>query len=572
MSDPPSSPYKSKLFNFLNRQTIRVKEQVKRTVRQAKVAATWGVQVVMYPIYLIFQTTRYTSYRFQQSAQETWKRLQPTTEPQHPPESDAPIQQILEAIEQLQLDAAPVGIVPSIDSKLAIPQQISPKELKTSEIVAQEAKTPSIADIAVKLGNRSIFGIASALETRTLVLVTSKNEILDILTPEQQNKLMRRIIWEIAVYKHQWRLWASWGKEFSPKIASRQKAQVLPPIRWFWQTMAWLQTSQLAIAIDLFQESSLIKTNALESSPPLVLPPSMAQILKDLEIPGMAVVEQQLTSLDLAIAKVETYLLSQPSPSNLTVPLPPNQSQIVTNPSDNKIVPRARTNQLSRKNSDKFPLQSLIWAAIDYFFGSNQSRSAKLRSNATTSPQNLDLSLPPNYELDEVDPWLSWTDLFPETPITESPNPQPKTSHLSPSKSRPRPKLSGKPNRTPQLSGRSDLPPQSIWSTIKSFFGIDDSQKLPKNLATAGSDRIQAEENPGNLAAESQNLGESIVTTSSSPSLEYTPNWIETEATPRGYVKHPLQKLLEWLDRIMLSVEEFCERIYQQVKRWFTIR
>jgi hypothetical protein len=536
MSEPSSSPYKSKLFNFLNRQTIRVKEEVKRTIRQAKVAASWGVQVVMYPIYLIFQSTRYTSHRFQQTVRETWKRLQPTTEPQHPPETDRPIQELIEVIEQFQLDQALFGIIPSIT-------------VSDQSIVPYEETPQAIALRGGKLGYRGAIGVASDLKSRKLVLVTSNYKILDILTPEQQKKLMQRIVWEIAVYKHRWRLWALQGRKFSPKIAPRNKNKVLPPVRWFWETMAWLQTSEVAIAIDLFQESSLIPTIVTENPPPLAVSPNVTEILKQLEIPGMAVVEQQLNSLDLAIAKVETYLLSEPSPS------------------DNQPIARVKRDGFDRENRDRFRLQSLIWAAIDYFFGSQHSKETKLPSNPATSPQTL--PLPSNYDLEEVDPWLSWTDLFPEPPIIQPPSSTPKTSNLPPSKSRPRPKISGKTSVNPKLSAKTEVPPRSVWSLIKSWFGLDDAPQLPKDLALAGGNQIKAEEDAGKLAIDGQNLGESIVTTSNSPSLEYTPNWIETEATPKGYVKHPLQKLLEWLDRIMLSVEGFFERVYLTVKKWF---
>jgi hypothetical protein len=47
-----------------------------------------------------------------------------------------------------------------------------------------------------------------------------------------------------------------------------------------------------------------------------------------------------------------------------------------------------------------------------------------------------------------------------------------------------------------------------------------------------------------------------------------TENWIETQATVVGYVKHPLERLLEWVDRALLWLERLITRIWQ----WFTHR
>jgi hypothetical protein len=42
---------------------------------------------------------------------------------------------------------------------------------------------------------------------------------------------------------------------------------------------------------------------------------------------------------------------------------------------------------------------------------------------------------------------------------------------------------------------------------------------------------------------------------------------VETDATALGYVKHPLEILLELLDRIILWLEELALKIWRQLKR-----
>jgi len=35
-----------------------------------------------------------------------------------------------------------------------------------------------------------------------------------------------------------------------------------------------------------------------------------------------------------------------------------------------------------------------------------------------------------------------------------------------------------------------------------------------------------------------------------------SPDWLEAQVTSTGYIKHPLEKILGWLDRVMVKVEE----------------
>ncbi|PSB41381.1 hypothetical protein C7B80_30935, partial [Cyanosarcina cf. burmensis CCALA 770] len=52
-------------------------------------------------------------------------------------------------------------------------------------------------------------------------------------------------------------------------------------------------------------------------------------------------------------------------------------------------------------------------------------------------------------------------------------------------------------------------------------------------------------------------------------SVQSTPDWIETPATLMGYVKHPLEQILAWLDRAMLWFEEVFLKFWQWIhKLW----
>jgi hypothetical protein len=62
----------------------------------------------------------------------------------------------------------------------------------------------------------------------------------------------------------------------------------------------------------------------------------------------------------------------------------------------------------------------------------------------------------------------------------------------------------------------------------------------------------------------------SAIITPNSPSskshMEAKPDWIETQATPSGYVKHPLEQVLGWLDSVMLWLEELVVKIWRWVR------
>ena len=57
------------------------------------------------------------------------------------------------------------------------------------------------------------------------------------------------------------------------------------------------------------------------------------------------------------------------------------------------------------------------------------------------------------------------------------------------------------------------------------------------------------------------------LTTKSDPHPQQKSEWIETEATPAGYVKHPLEKLLELLDGTMFWLEDLLVKIWRWIKQ-----
>lgn len=214
MSSASDRRYQSRLFNFVHQQVRRVSEQCGRAFRHLKVATTWGVQVLLYPIYLLFQSSELAGKQMQSSVQQSWPELQPydtNSQPQTPPTqressrlrretllqrcltADTPIQRVLLLVNELSSEE-PIANIPTTKTLPFILSTVrAPLRFKFFTVA-----TPSASSC-----NRPVVrGIATQLSNRTLVLITAQNEILDILTPQQQQKIQERIIGEVANYWH----------------------------------------------------------------------------------------------------------------------------------------------------------------------------------------------------------------------------------------------------------------------------------------------------------------------------------------------------------------------------------
>jgi len=245
----PSGRYQSRLFSFFSQQSLRLKDRTSQAWRQVKLAAVWGTQIALYPIYALFQTGRLLDRQMGQAARQVFPRLR--------------------AVQQ---------------------QVLKPSELNLAEPLTLRSDTPIQNLLAESRGeDLAIQGFASLLPSRALVLVTVENETLDRLTEEQQRQLRQQMIWEIASYWHQRKIQPSpekqaqlqgWTNTFLP--LPKERTHLLPPIRSFRRLMTWIQLSPVAIAINLFQESRLV---ALPSVPD----PQPEAPLRSAQLPGSRV-------------------------------------------------------------------------------------------------------------------------------------------------------------------------------------------------------------------------------------------------------------------------------------------
>ncbi|NJN57086.1 MAG: hypothetical protein HC879_06060 [Leptolyngbyaceae cyanobacterium SL_5_9] len=514
---PSPGRYQSSVFNFLNRRSLQLSEQVRRTVRSVKMTASWSVQILLYPAYVAFQTGRVTAQQLRQAVQTTSLRLktvekaiQKVKHVNAPPRlepslsSDTPIYRALQTVEAFALlptaksplervSVSDLSIQADQASELAIhyrPAQPNATEDRTTDaeiVVSQNGAVSASAaseNGAVSLisltgatgGNGAarslslsgkIIGIASLLTSRSLVLVTNQGQLLDILTTEQQAQLHRRIVWEVA---HYWRtrrdLWAQQPAPFPlPLPEVRQNA--LPPVRMVRRLMAWMQTSSVAIATNLFQESALVASLQAEQ----------------------------------AIAHTQTVNLSKPRVEDPWTEDDDTSGFVeMTEFSETAINPWKRRRQAALNPLAGTPsrlLKSSRFSGLFPFAGRRQGFAEATQTNPQTDRFGKIFS--------------GLKGIRSESRLAQVERAESKTGAIAPSPS-------PKPGSTLQPS-QPNTPGQ-----------------IEQSNSQDGSSNLQAP-------------------------------WIETEATLVGYVKHPLEQILEWLDSGMVWIEEILAKAWNWLRR-----
>ncbi len=191
MSSASSGRYQSRLFNFFHRQSRHLKQQSDRALGNLRVAATWVATVGLYPLYALFQSTSSVARQMNQAVQQSLPQL-PANNLDYldPPSTDTPIQRILLAVDM----PSEYVIVTSSENKkpanlLVFFASWRFKFFSNSphtSSLTQPEQSPSLT-----YNHLNIQGIATQLSSRTLVLITAQNQILDIFNSQQQKKIAR---------------------------------------------------------------------------------------------------------------------------------------------------------------------------------------------------------------------------------------------------------------------------------------------------------------------------------------------------------------------------------------------
>ncbi len=331
MSLQQPGSYQSRVLSGILRQTRQWIDQASEALRRLKVSAVWTAQVTLYPVYFAFQSVRLVGTQIRRAvglglpALKAWVLdYAPTRQSQNTEKrtlrsstsltAETPIQQALLTVSSFSL---PVDLPVLVEAKEALaesrPQDQSPSPFgfrsmrhlvattlrswllrltgQPSEAELEQGLTAASAELtatsrgqltqpptaAMTQAKVFVRGIASLLETRSLVLVTNHNQVLDVLTAEQQIQLRQKIAWETAHYGRYLRLRQATRQMLHSRPIS-DNPHVLLPVRLFQKLMAWVQSSPIAIATNLFQEASLTGmrgTRKVASLPAVPLLPAL---------------------------------------------------------------------------------------------------------------------------------------------------------------------------------------------------------------------------------------------------------------------------------------------------------
>jgi hypothetical protein len=239
MADIPSQgKYQSQVMNFLNRQAQGIKHSGGEVWKKLKIAALWGAQLALYPIYALVQASRFALHQFSQAAGTAGSL------PDSPPECDRPIVSILKDLG--------VGL-PAVETD----EQIA--GVDRPALSSAQSKAPNLAQFldssAINLTQIAIIGIATDLTSKQLVLVAANGQTI-ALTTDQHHQLTKRILWELAQYGYDYRTYLKQVR--NPAILPSQfSPNTWGIVKLFWGAMHWVHGGTIAQNLDWFGEQRL---------------------------------------------------------------------------------------------------------------------------------------------------------------------------------------------------------------------------------------------------------------------------------------------------------------------------
>jgi hypothetical protein len=451
-------PHKSRVFTFIGNRTNQLKNTCAKGLRQLKVVVVWSSQILLYPLQLLAQT----------------KIFQPQIpSPPPPPVLPQPIPDINieQALDLVEVAGHPIQIVDkaeiAVDDWSYIDDSLWNTSYGNTAVKSQEIAYSPRAASQVTAPKPTIQGLSSLLSDRRIVLVTTANELLDILTLAQQQEIRRRIGIDLAT------TWYQWQHNTTQQFAAKNDLHLSQE---FTGNRQLLLTSQTIAD----QDRELRPENFFD---------------KLRHWFGQSQDRSQTLDLPLqpeVISSAEPQSPKQIAPSSYTfTPQPPKFDRYLDLP------------QLPPISEPDSP--------------------SHLDPGARFNPTNLIAKFQPNW----LKQWWSYYREYIYIP-TEAES-----------------VIVHQPAEEFQL-----IPIETIPSKIKA--------KQPDRVEQISPDRL--------LQQPQLEQTHSIArTTKSNRQLEYHQDWIEAESEPIGYSQSAFARLLAWLDRLMLRLENWLIGIFTAI-------
>ncbi|MEB3828756.1 hypothetical protein [Phormidium sp. CCY1219] len=589
-----SERYQSKLFNFLDRRSRQVAKHLEKAKQQLKAIAASGAHLAMIPLYAAYQATRFIGKQLKgsvQSRDDSGKNLGgAATEEPPSPSVDSAIDRLLSAVEIRESTVGensgdPVAIVSPIAAteprdnpetstpasgkfpgwggwkqwmsavaeKIAAPGKLALQHVSRARGLQKKSAT-ALQETEKQGGSVVVRAIATQLDTRRLVFVTPGNQILDLLTPAQQEQLQARIQWELAAGGHGDNPQFKQPKKTAPTLSGESSGKTLPaPPR------GGFGFAQLGNSLDRALNSL---ENAWQNSG-LVLQPSGMN-----EVPPQAPVEEAqphtegihrqiqaaLLVVDGAVARLEGMEL--PPGSGVGIALADRTESLmqtiqkwaialVTDPDLN---PDAGS--LDSENPRALlKIQLLIQTAIDYLFSEDPSNP--LGPEARAKLDNPSPTAPP---------------LSGNGPTANRPAIAQKFQNVNPIREK-----SGLEKEQFPENPKPPLTLSQVWGTRAIAKFLSDFPLAPPaspRKAPEPSSRPTAAPHLESVSAVQPATRATTPTVTVPPAEESdsAPNWIEAQVLQVEYIKHPLEVVLHWLDRLMVRVEELVVRLWDWMR------
>jgi hypothetical protein len=468
-----SENYQSRVFTFVRKRTNQLKDTCTQGLRHLKVAVVWSGQILLYPIHLLAQTTKIFQSQLPSPPQQSV--LPPVAEI----EIEAALELIVEAGYPIVL-AVSGGSLAIEDTHSSQLSQVSSARKALSVMVNENSANIEQYDADTDdwevssyspSGSRQVTtrkpiirGLSSLLLDRQLVLVTTENEILDILTSSQQQEIRRRIGIDLAMAWYQWH---------TEKLTDSHSPQQL------------LAKQQLALAAETgstqLEIDSARGTLCDQDTSSSNLFKRLQDWLKDLVPQPSEQISSARGSVNDEIESV--YQHQFPAASYSFTPQPPRIERLLELP---QLPPIIETELVSSQNHS---IQSVI------------------------------VKFQPNW----LKQWWSYYREYVYIPAQDD-------------------------HQVIKELAEFELIPfgQPITTQIRSI-------SEPIRVSEVSNKQQSIAETSGQLA---QKISEDI---------EYQQDWIEADSELIGYSKSPLAKLLAWLDRVLLQIENWLIKTWKMI-------